>query len=233
MNNHWTAPQRPNAYAENSLITAILNGTFPPGTTLPGERDLASQLGITRPTLREAIQRLARDGWLTVRQGKATAVNDFWQEGGLNVLNTLVQHSEHLPQNFVPQLLTVRLNLAPAYTKAAVDHNPQAVVKTLQKHKKLSGTPEAYAAFDWQLHRQLSIASGNPIYTLILNGFAEIYEKFAVLYFAPQEARASSQRFYQALITAATEKNSSAAEAICASAMQESIQMWQKVKDRG
>ena len=75
--NNWSAPQRPNAYAEHSLIAAILDGTFPPGSTLPGERMLAVELGVTRPTLREAIQRLARDGWLTVRQGKATVVQRF------------------------------------------------------------------------------------------------------------------------------------------------------------
>ena len=62
--NEWLAPARPRAHAESVLLAAILDGTFPPGTTLPGERTLAAQLGVTRPTLREALQRLARDGWL-------------------------------------------------------------------------------------------------------------------------------------------------------------------------
>ena len=79
------------------LLSAILDGTFEPGSTLPGERKLAAELGVTRPTLREAIQRLARDGWLTVRQGKSTVVNDYWRDGGLNVLNTLVHHGNNLP----------------------------------------------------------------------------------------------------------------------------------------
>ncbi len=227
--NNWTAPLRPNAYAENTLINAILDGTFPPGTSLPGERALASQLGITRPTLREAIQRLSRDGWLTVRQGKPTAVNDYWQEGGLNVLNSLVQHSEHLPDGFVHQLLTVRQNLAPAYTQAAVKNNPKAIAQYLYDYKIIADTPQAYASFDWQLHRKLSIISGNPIYTLILNGFSEIYENLATLYFAPQEARALSRHFYQKLAVAAEEKDSPAAKTICAEAMEDSIHMWQKV----
>ncbi|NJN55884.1 MAG: GntR family transcriptional regulator, partial [Anaerolineae bacterium] len=97
-----------------------LGGSFPPGSTLPGERDLAMQLGVTRPTLREAIQRLARDGWLTVQQGKATAVNNIWQDGGLNVLSGLVKHSEHLPPGFITHLLEVRLDLAPVSPVAPV-----------------------------------------------------------------------------------------------------------------
>ena len=37
------------------LATAIRLGVYPRGTTLPAERDLAVMLGVSRPTLREAI----------------------------------------------------------------------------------------------------------------------------------------------------------------------------------
>lgn len=37
----WSCPQRPAAYAEQALVSAILDGTYPPGSTLPGERTLA------------------------------------------------------------------------------------------------------------------------------------------------------------------------------------------------
>ena len=39
-------------------------------THLPSERDLADKIGVTRTTLREVLQRLARDGWLTIQHGK-------------------------------------------------------------------------------------------------------------------------------------------------------------------
>ena len=57
----WEAPKRPVEHAEDHLITAILDGTFPPGSTLPGERELSAQLGVTRPTLREVLRRLEGD----------------------------------------------------------------------------------------------------------------------------------------------------------------------------
>ena len=69
--NNWNAPQRPNSYAEHMLVNEIIDGTFP--ARLPSCQanvTLAEQLGVTRPTLREAIQRLARDGLVdgTARQ---------------------------------------------------------------------------------------------------------------------------------------------------------------------
>jgi GntR family negative regulator for fad regulon and positive regulator of fabA len=231
--NNWSAPQRPNAYAEHTLISAILDGTFPAGSSLPGERTLAVELGVTRPTLREALQRLSRDGWLTVRQGKATVVNNFWQDGGLNVLNTLVQHGDHLPPNFVTQLLEVRLNLAPAYTKAAVNHAPQEVIAYLQGHRQLPDTAESYATFDWRLHRCLSLASGNPIYAMIMNGFSDFYEQLARLYFATGDERERSYKFYAALSEAVADRDADRAEQVSQRAMSESIRSWQRVNPSG
>src|SRR4030043_1715032 len=127
MRSNWRPPERPAEYAEKSLILEILNGDYPPGSVLPAERELALKLGVTRPTLRETLQRLERDGWLNIQQGKSTRVNDFWKDGGLNVLNALVQYSEKLPPNFIPNLLHVRLVLAPAYTRQAVENSPSQV----------------------------------------------------------------------------------------------------------
>ena len=40
------------------LEDAIAAGEYPPNTKLPGEADLAAQLGVSRPILREALARL-------------------------------------------------------------------------------------------------------------------------------------------------------------------------------
>jgi GntR family transcriptional repressor for pyruvate dehydrogenase complex len=56
------------------LETMILEGTLQPGQKLPPERLLAEQFGVSRPSLREAIHRLASRGLLTSRQGGGTFV---------------------------------------------------------------------------------------------------------------------------------------------------------------
>ena len=57
--------QSPAGFAEEYIIESIWNNRFPPGTILPAERELSELIGVTRTTLREVLQRLARDGWLT------------------------------------------------------------------------------------------------------------------------------------------------------------------------
>lgn len=230
--NNWSPPQRPNTLAEQRLLSEILDGTYPPGSTLPGERALAARLGVTRPTLREAIQRLSRDGWLTVQQGKSTIVNDYWHEGGLNVLSALVEHGKFLPSGFVTNLLEVRLQLAPAYARAAVENKPGKIAQFLHGRYSLPDEAGSFADFDWRLHRQLTYSSGNPIYTLILNGFGDFYEKLARIYFVPAEARTRSFDFYSALAQAAKEADAAAAEMITRNTMLESIEHWQHVREQ-
>lgn len=227
MASSWSPPLRPAPYAEQSLIHAILEGEFPPGSTLPAERELAARLGVTRPTLREALQRMERDGWLIIQQGKPTRVNNIWVDGGLNVLSALVHSEQELPEDFVPNLLDVRQVLAPAYVRAAVENNPTQVSDLLKTIDKLDDTPEDYASFDWRLHHTLTIASGNPIYTLILNGFAGFYEQMARLYFRGAEARQASQAFYLALKKAVESSDAGQAEAVTRSVMQASLSLWQ------
>lgn len=189
---------------------------------------MAVQIGVTRPTLREALQRLARDGWLTIQQGKPTVVNDFWREGGLGVLSSLAHPANGLPlpPDFIPNLLEVRLHLAPAYTRAAVERDPSAVTGLLAPAADLVDAPAAWADFDWRLHHALTVASGNPIYTLILNGFAGFYEQMACRYFAGADARYASRVFYHDLLAAARRGDAAGAETLTRQAMQHSIDLW-------
>jgi GntR family transcriptional repressor for pyruvate dehydrogenase complex len=59
-----------------TLEKRILEGSLKPGDRLPSERDFAVELGISRPTLREALQKLISKGLLTTRHGGGTIVTD-------------------------------------------------------------------------------------------------------------------------------------------------------------
>jgi GntR family negative regulator for fad regulon and positive regulator of fabA len=226
----WDPPQRPAELAETRIIAAILDGQFPINSTLPPERDLSAQLGVTRPTLREALQRLARDGWLEIRHGRLTRVRDYWQEGSLGVLGALALRRGPLPPDFVPHLLTVRLALAPAYTRLAVERSAPALADLLDAYQAIEDAPEAFAEADWHLHRVLTIASGNPVFTLILNGFAALYHDMARIYFAAAQARTHSRGFYTALLAAVRSSDPESAEILTRRIMQESIELWRRVQ---
>ena len=219
-----TTPLKPAEHAESQIITAILDGIYPIDSNLPAERELAAQLGVTRPTLREALQRLARDGWLEIRQGKPTRVCNYWQEGNLAVLASVAAHQSHLPADFVPNLLTVRTLLAPTYTRLAVERAGEALAVFMTPLADLPEEADSFAAADWRLHHQLTILSGNPVFTLIFNGFRNLYLDMSLRYFADPAARAHSRAFYTSLAACALAGEADTAEALCRWVMQESAE---------
>ena len=58
------------------LETHILEGSLKPGDRLPSERDLSADMGVSRPSLREALQKLVSKGLLMTRHGGGTFVTD-------------------------------------------------------------------------------------------------------------------------------------------------------------
>lgn len=60
----------------------IVGGEFEAGTRLPAERDLAKQLGVSRPSVREALIALEVEGWVEVRTGSGIYVQPGPQRNG-------------------------------------------------------------------------------------------------------------------------------------------------------
>ena len=222
------SPVKPQQFAEQTLLVQILNNTFPPGSKLPNERELAEQIGVTRPTLRETLQRLAREKWITIQHGKPTIVNDYWKEGGLGMLATMANYAEFLPIDFIPSLLEFRVNLLPACATASVRNAPDQLTEHLLQSEKLGDDAERFTEFDWKLQILMVTLSNNMIYPLILNDFSEIYQRLGIFYFRYPKARKSSGQYYHALRADIEEGGLNAAE-IVRNVMRESLQIWQEM----
>lgn len=69
-------PQRLYRQIADQLRALIAKGEFEVGARLPAERDLARQLGVSRPSVREALIALEVEGWVEVRTGSGVYVLD-------------------------------------------------------------------------------------------------------------------------------------------------------------
>jgi GntR family negative regulator for fad regulon and positive regulator of fabA len=226
----WQPVQKPAEMAESRLLEAILSGHFPINTNLPGERELAEQVGVTRPTLREALQRLSRDGWLDIQHGKPTRVRDYWREGGLAVLAVLAQTPAGQSPDFVTYLLEFRVLVAPAYTRQALEAAPGEVAALLETFARLEDGPSAFARADWDLHIRLTQLTPNPIFRFLFNGFQKLSIPVGEQYFAFPECRQHSRHFYAELINCARSGAAFDAETLTRRIMEESLALWQKMQ---
>lgn len=220
---------KPSLYAEKIIIENILNGTFPLGSELLNQRELATQLNVARPSLREALMRLERDGWIKITQGKPTRVLDIWKEGGLNILAGLIQHPNQFPPNFVLKLLEIRAVIAPDYARKAIEKNPHELIPLLKEGTLLEDNAESFAKYDWKMHTTFAMLSDNFIYPLLLNSFAQFYSEMAKVYYNNSKNRKSSNQFHFDLLNAVQKNQFELAETIFFDAMHNSIYMWENI----
>ena len=182
--------------AEQYLIESIWNGSMAINSELPAERLLADKIGVTRTTLREVLQRLSKDGWITIRHGKPTKVNNFWETSGLNILSTLTRLDVARRGDFIDQLMSVRTNISTIILRMAAKHNHQSVITFLENVPSIDASSEAFTEFDYRFYHQVAVSSNNMIYVLILNGLQDLYRKVGRFYFSNTEAKSIALAFY-------------------------------------
>ncbi|MET6759223.1 fatty acid metabolism transcriptional regulator FadR [Pseudoalteromonas sp. NCIMB_1079] len=220
----------PAGFAEEYIVESIWNGDFPPGSILPAERELSELIGVTRTTLREVLQRLARDGWLTIQHGKPTKVNNFWETSGLNILETLARLDEDKMPELTDQLLSARTNISAIYTRAAIKLNPERVIEILSQSHELEDTAQAFADYDYKVHHELAVAGNNRIYVLILNGFRGFYSKIGCHYFSDAGTRELARQFYKDLTILAEKKEHDGAISMMRKYGHQTGEVWQKIR---
>jgi GntR family negative regulator for fad regulon and positive regulator of fabA len=229
MTENTVLPLRPTAHVEQEIVTAILQGRYAAGTTLPNERTLSEQLGVTRPTLRETLKRLSAEGWIRIRHGKPTLVNDIWQAGGLGLLATLAKYTDNLPKSFIRHLLEVRVALLPAVAKLAAHRSPETISALLEDAPASRDSAERFVEFDWDLQITMVRGSGNPIFPLILNDFETVFKMLAAVYFRKENGRAASLNYYERLGLALS-RDPEKVDAAVLVAMRESIRIWERIE---
>src|SRR5690242_16604781 len=95
------------------LMSSVVDGSLAPGEALPSERRLAELLGVSRPAVREALQRLSATTLFEVRHGGATTVRDFQRHGGLDLLPRLLVRDGELDADTARSIVEARLAIAP------------------------------------------------------------------------------------------------------------------------
>jgi len=186
----------PAAFAEEYIVTSIWNGKFSHGTILPAERELSELIGVTRTTLREVLQRLARDGWLTIQHGKPTKVNNIWDTGGLHILETITRLDDEGSLTLADQLLDVRTQVGGIFFRAAMKENSKKMSELFSEVNSLELNATSYIEFDWQVQHKCAFLAGNPVYLLMLNGFKSIYYRIGLYYFKNQQMRDLAKSHY-------------------------------------
>ena len=154
--------------AADQIAEKVRTGELRTGDRLPGERSLAAQMEISRPTLREAVKVLVDAGVLEVRRGPG---------GGMYVATDvvptdLVRHSASLRLAEIAAVLEARRLLEPRVAQLAAeratDEDFDALERSIEAMRVLVGGgwhprhEDRFLQLDVQFHLALARAAGNP-----------------------------------------------------------------------
>ncbi len=218
---------KPAQFAEKEIIKSILEGKFQIGQAMMPERELANLLGITRPTLREALQRLSRDGWIIIKHGRPTLVNDYQNDGGLGVLKSLTDFGDFASQKLVNDWLEFRALVFPDLAQKAANSNAEEIVNMLNVAITEETDNQSFAIFDWNLQLLIIKQSNNLIAKMLYNDLTSLYLKQAERYFATIESKKASLEFYKNLQNSIITDKTLVFEVV-KKAMHESMNYWKK-----
>jgi DNA-binding FadR family transcriptional regulator len=153
--------QRVDEQIAASIADAILDGVFPPGSTLPPERELAEQLNVNRTSLRQGLARLQQMGLIEARHGSGSVVCD--PEGLTHpaVVEALVRK---LGPEFLVELLEIRAALGPLIGGLAAQRSGPEDAEALRAAVAAvaeADSPAARQAADLAYFRVLIHSTGN------------------------------------------------------------------------
>ncbi len=147
--------------AKTNLLELItVQKKYKPGDKLPNENDLATELGVSRTTLREAIQYLSTQGVLEIRRGKGTYVADnstAKEEFGfdeLNVMHIKIKDLYELRMMFEP-------DMAYYATQRATEEEIAEILRLGEQLEEVSKTNQEAPVLNEQFHIAIARASHN------------------------------------------------------------------------
>ncbi|MEM7524150.1 MAG: GntR family transcriptional regulator [Pseudomonadota bacterium] len=161
------------------LREAILGGRLVSDERLPGEQELAERFGVSRPTVREALKRLAAQNLIRSRRGPTggTFVNRIsWDEAheSLATLSMLVVGMQGADPSEVIEARLALLKACLPFAARRRDESHIAIMREEIARQRLSATTdEAFCASDVRFHRALADATCNPVLAFQLAGVVE------------------------------------------------------------
>ncbi|MBE0502840.1 MAG: FadR family transcriptional regulator [Desulfuromonadales bacterium] len=84
-------PKKISAQIAEQIRHSIMSGEFVPGDRLPPERELAEMFGVSRPSVREALNILGASGLVEALQGGGTTVLSLMEQGSGNALSEMIR----------------------------------------------------------------------------------------------------------------------------------------------
>ncbi|BCB75655.1 FadR/GntR family transcriptional regulator [Phytohabitans flavus] len=158
--------------AIDRIKAMILSGRLRPGERLPNAAELATTLGLSRNTLREALRALALIRVLEVRHGDGIYVGSLQPR---QLFDTLAFVADFYRDGTAPQILELRRVLEPTAVALAAGRMSEAdaaKLRALADALAEESTLDELVAHEQEFHGLLAAAAGNDVLRALVDGLS-------------------------------------------------------------
>jgi len=153
----------------------IERGSLRPGDRLPAERDLALQIGVSRPTVRAGLRALAAMGVVQSRHGSGTYIPEGPPMLGSEPLSFLAALHGFTREEMYEARRILEVGAAGLAAERATPEQLASLAEEVASLFATMGDPQRFLVHDINFHRTLAAASGNPIVASIVEMVSALY----------------------------------------------------------
>ncbi|MGV0961718.1 MAG: FadR/GntR family transcriptional regulator [Limnohabitans sp.] len=208
-------PQRLYRQIAEQLRQLMASGEFAVGSRLPAERDLAVQLGVSRPSVREALIALEVEGMIEVRTGSGIYVQSTTPPKNAATSSATDTPAQWGPLEVMSARILVESEVAALAANNAQKKDLQAIRAALQKMKLEAARDQAPRRGDEAFHEAIAKACGNSVLLDTVQRFwlarqGPLFERLGDYFEHPQSWQAAIAE-HQAVLQAIEAHDSTAA----------------------
>ncbi|ODP36432.1 FadR/GntR family transcriptional regulator [Sphingomonas turrisvirgatae] len=145
-----------------------------PGARLPSETTISNTLGVSRPVVREAMRTLAATGLVEMAVGKRATIVPV--DGGM--VSRVISNAVLIGQADEKDILELRRGVEIAMVVLAAQHRSDEQAARLQaivtEMAQRIDDAQHYLDLDLKLHVTLAEATGNPLYSLLIDALRQL-----------------------------------------------------------
>jgi GntR family transcriptional repressor for pyruvate dehydrogenase complex len=155
----------------------IESGGLRPGDRLPGERDLAHELSLSRPSVRSGLEALESMGVVVSRRGAGTFIADGPPDLGTEPLSLLASLHHFTPSEMFEARLVLEVGIAGLAAQNAGPEQLAAMAEETTEMFASLGDPASFLRHDVRFHRALGAGCGNRVLAALMEMVAaQFYE---------------------------------------------------------
>jgi GntR family transcriptional repressor for pyruvate dehydrogenase complex len=152
------------------ITSKIVSGELQDGDTLPSQDEMSRALGVSRTSLREALNRLVLMGLVDIRHGSGTFVRTAKPRDLMNSLSSLLILDKPSAAELLQARFHVESAVAALAAMNATDEDLERIRQLILRMEREEAAREfdGFVPFDAQLHMLVAQSSKNPVLVKVL-----------------------------------------------------------------